>query len=177
MASRLQDVIIRGTAAARPLSTAVAPGTLYYSTDTQTTERCADDGSAWETFKDGAAVVVQIRSITMVIDGGASVITTGLKGYLEIPFAGTIQAVTLLADVLGSIVIDIWKDTYANYPPVVGDSIVAAAKPTISAALKSQDVTLTGWTPAIAAGDILAFNVDSVATIKKLTLSLKVQAA
>lgn len=120
---------------------------------------------------------VRIGSITMVIDGGASVIATGLKGYLEIPFACTIQAVTLLADIVGSIVVDIWKDTYANYPPTVADTIVAAAKPTITTAIKSQDTTLTGWNTAIVAGDVLGFNVDSVALIKKVTLSLKIQAA
>jgi hypothetical protein len=116
----------------------------------------------------------RIAAIGLVIDGGASVITTGLKAYLEIPFACVIQTVTLLADVSGSIVVDIWKDTYANYPPVVGDTITASAKPTISSAIKSQTSTLTGWTTTIAAGDILAFNVDSATTVKKVTLSLKV---
>jgi hypothetical protein len=114
-------------------------------------------------------------SISLIIDGGSAVITTGLKGYLEIPFACTIQAVTLLADQTGSIVIDIWKDTYVNYPPVVGDTITAAAKPTITTAIKSQDTTLTGWTTAITAGDILAFNVNSAAVVTKVTLSLKIQ--
>lgn len=118
---------------------------------------------------------VRTSAIGMVIDGGPVPITTGIKGYLEIPFACTIQAVTLLANISGSVVVDIWKDTFANFPPVVADTITAAAKPTIVAADKSQDVTLTGWNTAIAAGDILAFNVDSVATITKLTLSLKVQ--
>jgi len=261
MASRLQDVILRGLAAGKPLATAVAPGTLYYSTDLSATER--SDGLVWESYSgSGSSVPLhapthslggtdpvdvtdlagypgggttflkddgtfgapsggvpashtathnaggtdpititnlagfpggttnflrsdgtfnapvaapRISTISMIIDGGASVITTGLKGYLEIPFACTIQAVTLLADVSGSIVVDIWKDTYANYPPVVADTIVASAKPTISAALKSQNTTLTGWNTTINAGDILGFNVDSVATIKKLTLSLKVQ--
>lgn len=108
-----------------------------------------------------------------VIDGGGAVITTGVKGYLEIPFGMTIERVTLMADVSGSIVIDIWKDTYANFPPTVADTITAAAKPTIAAAVKAQDATLTGWTTAVAAGDILAFNVDSVSTITKLTISIK----
>lgn len=53
MASRLQDVILRGTAAARPLATAVAPGTLYYSTDTVTTDRST--GAVWETYADSGA--------------------------------------------------------------------------------------------------------------------------
>lgn len=180
MASRLQDVILRGLAADRPIATLVAPGTLYYSTDTQVTERCADDGLTWESFSDAGTPptpVVRIGSIELIIDGGASVITTGFKGYLEVPFACTIQAVTLLADVVGSIVVDIWKDTYLAYPPIAADSITASAKPTISSAQKSQNTVLTGWTTAVTAGDILGFNVDSVTTIKKVTLSLKVQVA
>jgi len=176
MASRLQDVILRGLLADRPLATVVAPGTLYHATDAGTTER--SDGTVWEGYSDAGIPTVippRIASIGLIIDGGALVISTGLKGYLEIPFACTIQSVTLLADVLGSIVVDIWKDAYAAYPPVVADTITAAAKPTITAALKSQDLTLTGWNTSIVAGDILAFNVDSVTSIKKVTLSLKVQ--
>jgi len=116
-----------------------------------------------------------IASITFIIDGGGSAITTGEKGHLRIPFACEIQRVTLLADQTGSIVIDIWKDTYANFPPTDADSITASAPPTISSAQKSEDSTLTGWTKTINAGDILAFNVDSAATITRVTLSLKVK--
>ena len=117
-----------------------------------------------------------IRAIEFVIDGGGSAITTGVKGYLEIPFACTINRVTLLADQSGSIVVDVWKDTYANYPPVDADSITASAVPTISSATKDQDATLTGWTTAISAGDILGFNVDSITTCQRVTISLKVTA-
>lgn len=212
MASRLQDVIQRGLAAARPLATAVADGTLYYSTDTATTDR--SNGTTWQTYADSAgapaahasthsnaasdpvtvtnlagypggtttflradgtfAAPARTGVIELIIDGGGVVITTGVKAYLEIPFACTITAATLLADVSGSIVVDIWKDTYANYPPVVGDTITAAAKPTISAATKSQNTTLTGWTTSITAGDILGFNVDSATTVTKVTVSLKI---
>ena len=118
---------------------------------------------------------IKTLSLTFIIDGGGSVITTNQKGHLEIPFACTIKRVTMMADVSGSIVVDIWKDTYAAFPPTNADSITAAAPPTISAAQKSQDSTLTGWTTAIAAGDILAFNVDSCATITRVTISLKVE--
>lgn len=115
-----------------------------------------------------------IITITFIIDGGGSAITTGEKGHLEIPFAGTIQAVTTLADASGSIVVDIWKDTYANFPPTNADSITASAPPTLSSAQKAQDTTLTGWTKTIAAGDILAFNVDSATTVTRVVISLKV---
>lgn len=115
-----------------------------------------------------------ISTIGTTIDGGGAAITTGQKGYIEVPFACTIVQATLLADVSGSIVVDVWKDTYANYPPTVADTITAAAKPTISAALKSQDSTLTGWTTSVSAGDIIGFNVDSCSTITRVHLILKV---
>ncbi len=117
--------------------------------------------------------------IVVVIDGGGSVITTGLKGYLgPVPFDGTITQASLVADQSGSIVVDVWKCTYAQFDagsthPVSGDKITASAPPTITTATKSQDSTLTGWTTAFAAGDIFALNVNSATTIQRATLSLK----
>lgn len=117
---------------------------------------------------------VNTTSFEVVFDAGTAALTTGIKLDLRIPFACTIQEVMMLADQSGSLVVDIWKDTYANFPPTDADSITAAAPPTISAATKSQDATLTGWTTAIAADSILRFNIDSITGIQRCTLSLKV---
>jgi hypothetical protein len=115
--------------------------------------------------------------LAVTFDGNGSVLSTGAKGYVRIPLAGTITKVTLLsadgAATAGSIVVDIWKDSYANYPPTVSDTITASAKPTLSAANKSEDSTLTGWTTSITAGDILGFNIDSVATVTRVLLELE----
>lgn len=108
------------------------------------------------------------------IDGGGSEISTGIAGWVEVPFDCTITEARLLADQSGSIVVDIWKDTYANYPPTDADSITASAVPTISGATKSEDATLTGWTTSVSKGDILYFSVDSVTTIQKCLVSLTV---
>ena len=113
-------------------------------------------------------------TINFIIDGGGDAITTGIKGDVVVDFACTITQVTMLADQSGSIVVDIWKDTYANFPPTDADTITAAAVPTISGAVKSQDSTLSGWTTSVTAGDILRFNVDSVATCERVTVSLRV---
>jgi hypothetical protein len=80
----------------------------------------------------------------------------------------------MLADQSGSIVVDIWEDTYTNYPPVVADSICASAKPTISSTTKSKDTTLTGWQKTISPDSSLRFNVDSATTITRVTISLTV---
>lgn len=116
-------------------------------------------------------------AVPFVVDGGGSAITTGLKGGFEIPFAGTIVAVRVFAldGNTGSIVLDLWKDTYANFPPTVADTITASAKPTISSATKAQDTTLTGWTTSVSAGDIVFVNVDSVSTFTRVLLSLTIR--
>lgn len=127
-----------------------------------------------ETINTPETPVNNSSAIIFIIDGGTVTITTGVKGDLAIPFNCTITSVELLANQAGSIVIDIWKDTYTNFPPTVADTIVSAAKPTISNAVKSLDSTLTGWTTAVTSGDILRFNVDSVTSIKRVTVTLNV---
>lgn len=112
-------------------------------------------------------------SIGITIDGGGAVITTGIKGDVRVPYDCTIVGATLLADQSGSIVIDVWKDTLANFPPTVADTITASAKPTLTTATNSEDTTLTGWTVAVTAGDVLRFKVDSVTTVQRVTLALK----
>jgi hypothetical protein len=130
------------------------------------------------TLNIATSAAASVRTLGITIDGGGSAITTGIKGFVQVPFAGTITGVTLLsvddAATSGSIVVDVWKDTYANYPPTVADTITAAAKPTLSSATKSVDTTLTGWTLSVSAGDIIAFKVDSATTVTKVLLILTV---
>lgn len=116
-----------------------------------------------------------IRTLNIVINGGGSTITTGIVGDVELDFAATILRWTLLANAAGSIVVNVWKAAYAGFPPTVANKITASAPPTISSANKAQSSTLTGWTTAISPGDTLRFNVDSVATIQRVTLALDLQ--
>jgi hypothetical protein len=135
-------------------------------------------------FPAGSGIVVpgitrEIMDVIFVMDGVGSVIPAGMQGYLEIDFAGTITKATLLADQVGSIVVDIFKCTYSQFDasgthPVVGDSITASSKPTISSGTKYQDATLTGWTTALVSGTVLGFNVNSASTITRLTVTLEV---
>lgn len=109
----------------------------------------------------------------ITIDGGGSAITTGVKGYVRVPYAMTITEWELVADQSGSIVIDVWKDTYANYPPTVADTIAGTEKPTLSSATKNQDTSLSSWTTSVAAGDYIGFNVDSATTVTRVHLAIK----
>ena len=109
-------------------------------------------------------------ALNIILGDGLSEIVTGVKGVVEIPYACQITAVRLAGDAVGSIVVDIWKDVFANFPPTA--TIVASAKPTLASVQASEDTTLTGWTTSVAAGDWLAFNVESASTLKQVTLSL-----
>lgn len=112
--------------------------------------------------------------IEFLIDGVGATITTGIKGDLEVPYDCTITGWTMLADQSGSIVIDVWKDEYANFPPTNADAMPGAGKePTITTATKAQDADVSDWTSrALLEGDVLRFNVDSCTSIQRVTLSL-----
>lgn len=166
--------VILGSGTTSPGTGNLRVTNIELGNDTDTTLSRASAGVLAIEGSAAASANNMIGSVGITIDGGGSAITTGVKGYIEVPYACTINRVTMLADQSGSAVVDIWKDTYANYPPTVLDTITAAAKPTITTATKSQDTTLTGWTTSITAGDILGFNVDSASTITRLHVILKV---
>jgi len=52
-----------------------------------------------------------VKLLCYTVDGGGSVISSGLKGYFRFPFAGTINSWTMISDVSGSVKINIWKRT------------------------------------------------------------------
>ena len=113
-------------------------------------------------------------TIQYILNPGAT-ITTGIKGDIMIPFDCTVIGWDISADTTGSIVIDIWKDTFANYPPTIADTITGSEKPTLSSALINQDLTLTTWTTDLTRGDWLRFNVDSVSTVSRVTIVIRVK--
>jgi hypothetical protein len=131
------------------------------------------DGSNWhiESRLDDTTTTRTV-AITFIIGSGLSTITTGVAGDLYIPFACTLTGAYALADQSGSIVVDIWEDVIANYPPTDADSITASAPVTITTATNSSDTTLTGWTTALVAGSILRYNVDSVTSHEQVTVTL-----
>jgi hypothetical protein len=111
--------------------------------------------------------------IGITVDGGGGVVpTTGVKGYIRVPYSGTITGWTLFGDVPGSCQFDLKKSTFAGFPPTV--SIVASDPPKLVAQQAAESATLTGWTLAITAGDVLSFNLVSVSTLSRITLEIQV---
>jgi hypothetical protein len=111
-----------------------------------------------------------IGAFGITIDGSGNPISSGLKQYLISPYNCNIYGWDVIGDTSGSIVIDVWKSTSV---PTVSDTITGTEKPTLSSQQVNSDNNLTTWTTAVNIGDILAFNVDSVSNLTKVTLMLK----
>jgi len=111
--------------------------------------------------------------IVLTIDGAGTAISVGAKNWVRIPFNCTITAWELTVDTSATITIDVWKDTYTNYPPDNTDTITNGHEPAISGAVKAQDTDISDWGDVtIDAGDYLKFNVDANdnATVAILTI-------
>lgn len=134
----------------------------------------ADDAAVSAAAAAASAVSVSSGAIQAEFYGGGAAITAGNIIYIPIPFACTITAAKVFTDQSCTAVVDVWKDIEANYPPTDADSITASAPPTVTADTNSSDETLTGWTKAVSAGDVLAFNVDSNDNAEFISVSLNI---
>jgi len=103
--------------------------------------------------------------ITFVLPGIAS-----SKAWVRIPCDGTITGAYITGDISGSAVIDLWVDTFANFPPTVADTITASAKPTLTNQESNSDTTLTGWTKTLTEGNWIMANVDSCSVLNQIVL-------
>lgn len=150
----------------------VANGTVGATTYVVTTSDPIVIGTSSITFVTESSLLGS--GIQFVFDGGGAPIPVSMQTRLEVPFNCTIGSLRMFADQAGTIAVDLRKDSYANYPPTSGDSIVASAPPTITADDQSVDTTLTGWTTSLSQGDILLAIITSTsAVIRELTLSLR----
>lgn len=108
--------------------------------------------------------------VEFIIDGGGNPITTGVKGYLRMPWAATISQWAVMADQSGSIQIDILRGN--NVLPTT--SIVGGGtKPNLTSAQFIGRTSPSGWTSTVlVADDWLGFQVTSASTVTRVTLDL-----
>jgi hypothetical protein len=113
------------------------------------------------------------RSFGVVFDGGGTALIGGTQSDVIIPYSMIITSWTMISDVSGSTVIDAWKNTYTNYPPVSGNTITGSALPTITSSNKGQSSSVSSWITTVTSGDIIRFNVNSAIDITKVTLTIQ----
>jgi hypothetical protein len=110
--------------------------------------------------------------LSMLFDGGGSAIVAPITRYLYMPFNATITGYALLADVSGSVTVDVWKEPVSGYPPLVANSITGGNPMTLASAQSGVVTNIPSWTTTILAGDVLAFNLSANTSIKTLTAQL-----
>jgi hypothetical protein len=126
------------------------------------------------TLAKGTDVITQ--SVAIQFGDGTNEIADGDQRTFSIPVAHTlirwrILALEFTSGSTGSITFDVWRDTYANYPPTVTETI-STSKPTLTTAAMAEDSTITDWSEVGAAGDVYIANVDSCTTVAACVLEL-----
>ena len=103
---------------------------------------------------------------------GTPAVLTASQTYpgLEVPIAGTITEIRCMSNdgTSGSISVALKKGTYANAPATLSTIATAA----ISSTTKSE---VTGQSIAVAAGEWIIPYINSVTSLKNVTVSLKVE--
>jgi hypothetical protein len=149
------------------------PGVDYTILDNQITYTVAPTTGSDSFIVAMATTADLTRTINYVVDATPNVIGTGVKGQVTIDVTGTIESWTLVSDVVGNLVINVKKTTYANYPSF--NSIAGTEKPTLSSQSKNKDDGLSTWNTLLIAGDILRFEVESCDSIKQFMLAMKLK--
>jgi hypothetical protein len=137
--------------------------------------------NAWTVVGGSGGGGAQIYTIGITVDGAGSNITTGTKGYVTIPIAGTITRWTLLSTdasaSTGNVKMDVYADVYANYPPTSGDSIIGAGTfPELTGSRANTDATVDWNSVTLNVGDVVGFAVHSgvTPTLTRITMLLEV---
>lgn len=145
-------------------------GALGASTATTPSANDSDTSVATTAYVQGEIAEAIKGSFGITVDGGGSVVTTGSKGFVIVPFACTITGWSIVADASGSVTFDVEKAADGVIP---SSSIVASAPPLLSSDQIERSTTLTGWTTAVTANDVIEFEVTgSPATITRATLQI-----
>lgn len=136
------------------------------------------DGANWQSVaKTGGNTTAWSLTITIpTTTSGQQYIGTGYKGEIVVPYSCKIKSWYLSSKcgIAGTgLVVDVWKK--AGAIPTAADSICGTEKPTLSSQQYNSDTNLTTWTTSVNAGDIIAYNVDSINGITQFTLSIGVE--
>jgi hypothetical protein len=109
-------------------------------------------------------------SINYTIDGGGVAITTGSKGFVQIPTNFTVQEWHIVADIqTTTFIVDVRKASFADFPTTAG--ILGTDFLTLSNQQKNRNLSAS-WTN-ISAGELLEFYVTTASNASMINISLK----
>ena len=134
------------------------------------------DGAGQLTFRSPGGVTPP-RSVNASFRApGGGDLAVGTKVYVLVPYAGTIQAVRLIADAVSSVTIGVKSVSFSGYT-APGDlaSITGGTDPTLSSAIKSS-TNLSSWSTSLAANTVLELEITAQSSgLSTLSLHMEIQ--
>lgn len=132
----------------------------------------------WKTTSVNTLLNTSIKtgSCGVTFDGQGGVISNGRTAYVQVPYNGTLTGWTLVAAQSGSCTITVFKDTYANYPPVTPADNIYSVQPALASAIRNQNLTPTyvGSQATVTAGDWIGFTISGVTTVTWVNLTISI---
>lgn len=150
---------------------------IYKATFSENTAFNKDFGTAAGTVMAGDdSRFNYIYTIGIDIAGQGNILVAGeLEGISIVPFTGTIIGwylyETSTTPIATTTELDVWKDSYTNFPPLVADTIWGT-KPKLTAATKNTE---TGLAIAVTQYDTLKYKLVSNDLGKNIKLGLIIQ--
>jgi hypothetical protein len=113
--------------------------------------------------------------INVLMDNGADALT-GIVGDITLAFNIHVRSWRLTADAAGSMLMGLWEDTFANFPPTSVDAMHEGETGPylLTGDSAKREVTDTsGWSaPTGAAGNMIRINIDSCTGITRAALAI-----
>jgi collagen type VII alpha len=111
-------------------------------------------------------------NITIFIDATPDEISTGNKGYKQIPYNCQVLEWYILGGQTGSIEFDIKSGSFVSYPTTT--SIVGGDYPKLTSQFKNSNTGVTAWS-GLTGGDIIDFVINSNTGIQSVGLFIKIR--
>ncbi len=126
----------------------------------------------WVRFNNATAFA-QTHTVTFVVDGAGTVLTTGTKNPIKVPYGGTLAGWTMMCSPSGSVTADVFRAANAAGLPVTSIVGGAGVKPAVATNVENSSTSFTNWTSTtITAKDNLAISLSGVTAVTYMELTL-----
>ena len=126
------------------------------------------DGYSWRA---PTASSIEYGTFGLTIYAGTQVIGTGSKGYVTMPYAGTLDNWDMVSNTSGSIQIDLRKAPFETFPSTT--SITSGNYIGMTNSQKNTNTSLSGWGLTFSENDVYEFYVISAATMSRANIVIK----
>lgn len=126
----------------------------------------------WVRFNNATAFA-QNHTVTLVVDGAGTALTTGTKNPIKVPFGGTLQGWTMMCKPSGSVTADVFRAANGAGLPLTSIVGGSGVKPAVASGVENSSTSFSNWTSTtITAKDNLAISLSGItaATYCELTL-------